>query len=135
MSASSNRDILTFVTSVGGGGAAGVVVSLSVVVTGNKMSQDAHDNLYAKQVQEQYEHDGKVYYVYTDENGVRLYELRDNGSISLYRLNGDTMESTTYSGEKTAVMTDSNAMDPQEQLDGIFDMTDSRAGESNRGPA
>ncbi|MEN6635426.1 MAG: hypothetical protein ABFC56_06225, partial [Clostridiaceae bacterium] len=130
VSASSNRDVLSFVTSVGGGGAAGVGVSLSIIVTGNKLSQDAHDNLYAEQVQEQFEHNGKVYYVYLDKDGNRLYELRESGSKALYRLSGDTLSSTSYSDTKTPVMVDSNAMDPQEQTQGVFDLVDSRAGES-----
>jgi len=120
VTANSSRDVLSIVTSVGGGGVAGVGVSLSVVVTGNKISQDVHDGIYASQAQEQYEHDGKVYYVYLDEDNNRLYEYTEGETSTLYRLNGDVMEPANYSGEKTAVMTDIDTMDPQQQVDDIF---------------
>ncbi|MEN6340037.1 MAG: hypothetical protein ABFD03_07915, partial [Clostridiaceae bacterium] len=117
--ASSNRDVLTIVTSVGIGGAAGVGVSLSVVVTGNKLSQDAHDGIYGNQTQKQIEKDSKVYYVYLDQDGAYLYEYRNNGTNTLYRLNGTSMEPTDYTGEKTAVMVNAG-MDPQDQTDYAF---------------
>ena len=118
--ASSNRDVLTIVTSVGIGGAAGVGVSLSVVVAGNKMSQDAHDAIYGNQTQEQYEKGGQTYYVYLDADGERLYELRSGTTSTLYRLDGTNLVLTTYTGIKTAVMVNAG-MDPQDQVDYVFE--------------
>ncbi|HWP21633.1 MAG TPA: hypothetical protein VN417_02730 [Candidatus Cryosericum sp.] len=117
--ASSNRDVLTIVTSVGIGGAAGVGVSLSIVVAGNKMSQDAHDAIYGNETQEQYEKGGQTYYVYLDADGVRLYELRSGSTSTLYRLVGGSLVAASYTGTKTAVMVNAG-MDPQNQTDYAF---------------
>ncbi|MDP3447996.1 MAG: hypothetical protein Q8S22_08055, partial [Eubacteriales bacterium] len=133
VAAGSNRNVLTIVTTVGGGGAAGVGVSLSVIVTGNKLPQDAHDSIYPDQTQEQYVNDGKVYFVYLDEDGERLYEYQYNGTSTYYRLSGDVMQQVSYSDEKTPVMTDGDTMDPQKQVDAVFANVDPRASESKPG--
>jgi hypothetical protein len=77
-----------------GGGAAGVSVSLAVVVAGSRLSQDAHDVIYtdngesgddSKQVTHDYE--GNTYFVYTDGNDHYYYTLGDGFWYSLgYKL-------------------------------------------------
>jgi hypothetical protein len=57
------------VATLAGGGAAGVGLSVSVVVAGAAMSQDAHDGIYCEQSQLIYSSGDNSYYVYEDEDG------------------------------------------------------------------
>lgn len=130
--ASSNRDVVSTVATVAASGVAGVGVSLSVVVSGNKMSQDAHDSLYQNDgSQLTTTRDGTLYLVYDyayEASGetvhVTVYEAPDG---KLYRMdsNGNLVP---YTVDK-AKLTNATAgnLDPQTQLDGAFKLGHSSA--------
>ena len=116
--ASSNRIIESFTASAAVGGAAGVVVSLTVVVAGSAMSQDAHDAIYAETDDQATasDIDGNEYNMNTDEDGALLYE---RGGL-YYRIDSQTgvASQTDYTGTVTPY--NHKAMDPQAQVDGGF---------------
>lgn len=130
--ASSNRDVVSTVATVAGSGVAGVGVSLSVVVSGNKMSQDAHDSLYQDDgSQLTITRDGTLYLVYDhayEASGetvhVTVYEAPDG---KLYRMDSNgNLVSYTVDKAKLTKATASN-LDPQAQLDGAFKLGHSSA--------
>jgi len=129
--ASSNRNIVSVVASVAGGGVAGVGLSVSVVVAGAAMSQDAHDGIYAEKSQLIYSDGSKSYYVYTDAGGALLFQ---DSSKQLYSFSGAYLDgngnlvvpsdsgrnSASANGDMTAVMGSSGGINPQTQLDAGF---------------
>ena len=79
VTASDNRDLVTADASVAVGGTAGVGATVTVIVSGTRMSQDAHDTIYGTKTIE-----GTTYKVYDfkpDENNndkrFTLYEYND----------------------------------------------------------
>jgi len=130
--ASSNRDVVSTVATVAASGVAGVGVSLSVVVSGNKMSQDAHDSLYQNDgSQLTTTRDGTLYLVYDyayEASGetvhVTVYEAPDG---KLYRMdsNGNLVPYTVDKAKLTKAT--AGNLDPQTQLDGAFKLGHSSA--------
>ena len=130
--ASSNRDVVSTVATVAASGVAGVGVSLSVVVSGNKMSQDAHDSLYQNDgSQLTTTRDGTLYLVYDyayEASGetvhITVYEAPDG---KLYRMdsNGNLVPYTVDKAKLTKAT--AGNLDPQTQLDGAFKLGHSSA--------
>ena len=125
--ASDNRDLVTADGTVAVGGVAGVGATVTVIIAGAKMSQDAHDTLYGTK-----DINGKSYEVYEYwPNGIPEDNSSDD-SISLYKNNGvfywfeyneetEQYDFVPYTDTINEEYLSKDGMDPLEQMKYAFD--------------